>query len=215
MNAQSKNSSLRSDMSRSFGSNACASIPRSRNAPSTALPDSSEISLSAERPPMSTATFPNLLPFIRSLSCLTNDLHFALQHHVRLAPYRVLHENNQLFYVTRQRSTLVDYEISVHGRYLGTANAPAFEAACLDHAGRVVTGRIAEYRTGVWFCEGLCRDPPRQQFYDLLASLVAVAACKPEPGGNEEIGARLQRKATAITDRVFVRLPKLPGPWPA
>src|SRR6185369_15002525 len=52
---------LSSERSRSAGSKACASTPLNCSALSTPLPDISETSRSAERPPMRTATFPKLL----------------------------------------------------------------------------------------------------------------------------------------------------------
>src|SRR5260221_4031447 len=143
MNTRSKFSSLRSDMSRSFGSNACASTARSCNAPSTALPDRSDISLSAERPPMSTATFPNRLPLISSPSRFTHDPHFTFQCHICFSLYCFLHEIDHLFDVTRRRLALVDNEIGMHHRYRCAAYAPAFEAACLNQAGGMVPRRIA------------------------------------------------------------------------
>src|SRR5882724_4659948 len=149
MNTRSKRSSLRSEMSRSFGSKAWASTPRSRNAPSTALPDSSDISLSAERPPMSTATFPKRSPLIPSLSFFTHDLDFTLQHHLRIALYRLLHEYDELLDVVRGRAAFVDDEIGMHSRNLRAAHASALQAACLDKTGCVVAGWIAEYRAGV------------------------------------------------------------------
>src|SRR5512144_2490727 len=61
MNARAKPSAARSESGRSFGSNACASTPRSRSAASTALPDRNEISRSDDGPPINTATLPNSL----------------------------------------------------------------------------------------------------------------------------------------------------------
>jgi hypothetical protein len=50
---------LSSDRSRSAGSKACALTPFDCKALSTPLPDISDTSRSAERPPMRTATLPN------------------------------------------------------------------------------------------------------------------------------------------------------------
>src|SRR5665213_1980414 len=61
MNTRVNPSRLSSHRSRSAGSNACASTPRSRSAASTPLPDISDTSRSDERPPISTATLPKSL----------------------------------------------------------------------------------------------------------------------------------------------------------
>src|SRR6185369_7301756 len=57
---------LSSETSRSAGSKACASTPLDCSALSTPLPDISDTSRSAERPPINTATFPKLESFMRN-----------------------------------------------------------------------------------------------------------------------------------------------------
>src|SRR6185503_12755978 len=209
MKTRSKFSSLRSAICRSLGSNACASTPRSRKAPSTAFPESREISLSAERPPMSTATFPKPLPLTGSPSCITYDLHFALQQYAGCARYRVLYDQNQFFDVLRRRAAFVDDKICVKGRHLRPAYSPAFQAACLDQARRMVAGRIAEYRPRVGFGERLRSDTFGQQLFYLLAGYVTVSPRELEPCGDEKLFACLHWNNAAITDRILMRLANL------
>src|SRR5579859_2129683 len=138
MKARWKFSRLRSAIWRSFGSKACASTPRSRNAPSTALPDRSDISRSAERPPMSTATFPKLLTLMLLPSSFTHDLHFTLKRHARFTLYGFLNQRNQFFDVASRRRALVDDEIRMHDGNLRRSDTLAFQAAFFDQAGRIV-----------------------------------------------------------------------------
>src|SRR4029079_7057719 len=112
MKTRSNFSCLRSPNSRSFGSKAWASTPRWRNASSTACPDSSDISLSDERPPINTATFP-ILMFMLSLPCFTNYPHFSLQRYPGFVFYGVLNKRNQLLHVPRNRPAFIDDEICV------------------------------------------------------------------------------------------------------
>src|SRR5512132_2286159 len=87
MKTRRKPSRLRSKSSRSAGSKGWASTPLERRASSTARPEMSDISRSADGPPMSTATRPKSLAMDR----LPDDAHFANQLDAGLRGHRRLH----------------------------------------------------------------------------------------------------------------------------
>ena len=85
MKQRANASRLSSTSSRSAGSKACASTPCARNAASTPVPDISEISRSAEVPPMSTATLPSAsrrrrLNELMTLRCPVGQLDHLRRH---------------------------------------------------------------------------------------------------------------------------------------
>src|SRR5689334_13719960 len=179
-------------MSRSAGSKPCASTPARWSASSTARPDMSEISRSAERPPSSTATFPKSWAFIsqrlacgcRSLatpdspasvlralpllswpvasSCLTDDANLALEEHAEALVHRALDLGDELLDLQRRGGSGVDDEVGVLGRNHRPAHRDALQPACLDQACGIIASRVAEHRPGVRLLERLAGDAPLQ-----------------------------------------------------
>src|SRR5687768_2050370 len=104
--------------SRSAGSKGCASTPFERRASSTARPDMSEISRSAEGPPMSTATRPKPL----AIGALSHDTNLAHEAHARLRGDRRLDVVHHRLDVRRARAAEVHDEIRVLRRDLRAAD---------------------------------------------------------------------------------------------
>src|SRR6478735_8413280 len=130
MKQRAKPSFLRSRTSRCLGSKACASTPLERKAFSTPLPLISEISRSAEDPPIRTATLPK---FKRP----PHDAHFGNEIDPGFLEDHPPHLVNQPLDIRRLRRSLgIDDEVGV---LLGDARAAAlqaFQAARLDQSRR-------------------------------------------------------------------------------
>src|SRR6187455_1862870 len=140
MNTRWKPSRFRSKSSRSAGSKGSACTPRERRASSTARPEMSEISRSAEGPPMRTATLPSRLGMTR----LPDDPHFADQHDARARLDRRLHVVHERLQVGGRCRAGVHDEVGVLRRHLRAADGEALQSARFDEPRRVVAFRIAE-----------------------------------------------------------------------
>src|SRR5262245_34717951 len=196
MNTRSNPCCLSSNTSCSAGSNARASTPARRKPASTALPESSEISRSADLPPRSTATLPSartrsaangaLTALSPAPSCvLPDNAHLALQHHAELAPDRMLNVRHQRLDVGCGRRSSVDDEVGMFGGNHCAAERAALESTRFDQPRRIVSRRIAKYRSGIGLIERLRSDAPLQQFLDRAPRRFAVTALQSEPSGGE------------------------------
>src|SRR5215470_18082199 len=148
MNTRWKPSCLSSANSRWAGSNGWASTPALRSPSSTARPDISEISRSADLPPSRTATLPNArsvtVVCLRAIASgpFPDDADLTLEVHPAALPHRQLHFIDQSFDIRCAGSARIDDKVGVLGRHCGSANRKSLQAARLDEARRVVTGRI-------------------------------------------------------------------------
>ena len=132
--------------------------PRAR-----ALPDMSEISRSADGPPISTATLPNSAHGAIGGARLPDDLrHFGRRARTPVSRLRAPSSRtcsiSASMSAARRRAARVDDEVRVLLRHARAADRVALEAAGLDQARRVVAGRIAEHAAGVRQSQRLRRD---------------------------------------------------------
>src|SRR5438105_10466395 len=154
---------LRSKSSRSAGSNAAASTRFDLSAASTAFPERSEISRSADGPPMSTATLPNCFAMASRSAIaapLAHDAHLEHQVHAVLREHRRMHVFDDRLDVGGGRVPEVHDEVGVLRRDLRPAHCVALEAARFDQARGVVARRIAEDASRVGLAERLRGDAP-------------------------------------------------------
>src|SRR6185503_13355683 len=174
-------SRLSSKSSRSAGSNGCASTPRERSASSTARPEMSEISRSAEGPPMSTATRPKSLAMAR----LPHDADLADQSDPGARFDRRLHMVDERLDVVSGRATRVHDEIRVLRRHQRATDGEALEAACFDEPRGVVAHRVAKDAAGVRLVQGLRGHAPREELANTRHRRGRVAFRKREVCGDE------------------------------
>src|SRR5581483_5391814 len=111
-----------------------ASTPRRLSACSTPSPLHSETCLSADQPPISTATRPKSLGLEVSLRTggFPHDFHFRFQLHSGHLLYGLSHVLDQLFDVGRAGLVVGEDEIGMQLRHLGAADAMPLEAAAFD-----------------------------------------------------------------------------------
>src|SRR5258706_2193840 len=188
MKTRAKPSRFRSKRSRCAGSNACASTRLPRSAASTALPEMSEISRSAEGPPISTATLPT-----ESLKLFPDNPHFTGELDPGLREHRRAHVVHHRFDVRRRRISQVHDEVGVLRRDLRAADREALQSARLDQPRRVVSRRVAEDAAGVGLVQRLRGHALGKQRADAPHRAVFLAGLEPEESRDETLlGARLQ-----------------------
>src|SRR5258708_32654923 len=207
MKTRAKPSRFRSKRSRSAGSNACASTRLPRSAASTALPDMSEISRSAEGPPISTATLPKeSLKLFPDNSHFTDQLDTGLREHGRLD---VVHHRLD---VLRGGASQVHDEIGVLRRDPRAADREALQPPRLHHPPPVAPPRTPEDAARVALVQRLRGHALGKQRADAPHRRGFLAGLeREEPRDEPFLGVRLEAHMP-IAHAVFRRHPAVQRP---
>src|SRR5258706_11680649 len=206
MKTRRKPSRLTSKSSLSAGSKGYASTPLERSASRIARPEISEMSRSAEGPPISTATLPKSL----AMDAIPDDAHFANEVDAGFRGDRRVHVIDERLDVGRARSTGIHDEVRMLRRHLRAPDRMALQPARLDEARGVVAFGIAKDAARVRLVERLRGDAAREELAHARHRLLLVAWLESEGSFDEPLFEAGFRSHVAIADLVVGARARVP-----